>query len=274
LERRQILHTGVERKKTAGDGFQQSGAFGSGDTFQKVLQLFYALKLSAERTCYPHLDGAQLDAVYSVPTFWGDERTLARSAHYVHIPAKYGIIIFLLVGGCAVVSEDPMVRSESDSQHARVLRSELLQGNKFSGFETWLVGAVDKLRRGGLPLRTAQRLHGRTLLASFGAWADNAADAAAHRAIVRQLLERLIMRRAAAMYKAWAGSAYVLQRGRRIAHQVAVQMRDRKLSAAWNGWVDETEASAAKYEENLSQPTNVRSLPQCLMRASVPALAR
>jgi hypothetical protein len=188
LERKQILHTGEERKKTAGDGFQQSGAFGS--------------------------------------------------------------------GGCAVVSEDPMVRSESDSQHARVLRSELLQGNKFSGFETWLVGAVDKLRRGGLPLRTAQRLHGRTLLASFGAWADNAADAAAHRAIVRQLLERLIMRRAAAMYKAWAGSAYVLQRRRRIAHQVAVQMRDRKLSAAWNGWVDETEASAAKYEENLSQPTN------------------
>ena len=170
-----------------------------------------------------------------------------------------------------MVSEDPMVRSESDSQHARVLRSELLQGNKCAaGFETWLVGAVDKLRRGGLLLR----MHGRTLLASFGAWAEYAADAAVDRAIVRQLLEQLIRRRAAAMYKAWAGSAYVLQRRRRIAHQVAVQMRDRKLSAAWNGWVDETEASAAKYEENLSQPTNVRSLPQCLMRASVPALAR
>ena len=55
------------------------------------LQLFYALKLSAERTCYPYLDGAQPDAVYSVPTFWGDERTLARSVHYVHIPAKGGL---------------------------------------------------------------------------------------------------------------------------------------------------------------------------------------
>jgi hypothetical protein len=153
--------------------------------------------------------------------------------------------------------------------------SPLLQGNQVeAGFETWLVGAVDKLRRGGLLFRTAQRQHGWTLLASFCAWADYAADAAADLAIVRQLLERLIRRRAAAMYKAWAGSAYVLQRRRRITHKVAVQMRGRKLSAAWNGWADETEASAAKYEENLSQPTNVRSLPQCLMHASVPALAR
>ncbi len=89
------------------------------------LQLFHALKLSAERTCYPHLDSAQPDAVYSVPIFWGDERTLARSVHYMHIPAKYGDIIVLLVGGgCAVVSEDLMVQSESDSQHARVLRSD------------------------------------------------------------------------------------------------------------------------------------------------------
>ena len=245
-------------------------------SFRKCyLQLFYALKLSAERTCYPYLDGAQPDAVYSVPTFWGDERTLARSVHYVHIPAKGGVIIVLLVGGgCAVVSEDLMVQSESDSQHARVL-SELLQGNKVAaGFQTWLIGAVDKLRRGGLLLRTAQQLHDRTLSASFGAWADYAADAAADRAIVQQLLERLIRRRATAMFKAWAASADDLQRRRRIAHQVAAQMRGRKLSAAWNGWADETEASAAKYEENLSQPTNVRSLPQCLMRASVPALAR
>jgi hypothetical protein len=43
----------------------------------------------------------------------------------MHIPAKYGDIIVLLVGGgCAVVSEDLMVQSESDSQHARVLRSD------------------------------------------------------------------------------------------------------------------------------------------------------
>jgi hypothetical protein len=149
LERRRILHTGIEHKKTAGNCFQQSGAFGS------------------------------------------------------------------------------------------------------AGFETWLVGAVDKLRRGGLLLR----MHGRTLLASFGAWAEYAADAAVDRAIVRQLLEQLIRRRAAAMYKAWAGAADDLQRRRRIAHQVAVQMRSRKLSAAWNGWAGETEASAAKYKESLSQPT-------------------
>ena len=139
-----------------------------------------------------------------------------------------------------------------------------------AGFETWLVGAVDKLRRGGLLLR----MHGRTLLASFGAWAEYAADAAVDRAIVRQLLEQLIRRRAAAMYKAWAGAADDLQRRRKIEHQVAVQMRSRKLSAAWNGWAGETEASAAKYKESLSQPTKVRSLPQCLMCSSVPALAR
>jgi hypothetical protein len=165
--------------------------------------------------------------------------------------------------------------SDPLSAHCKAQTMKLLQGNKLAaGFETWLVGAVDQLRRGGLLLRTEQRMHGRTLLASFGAWAEYAADAAADRAMVRPLLERLIRRRAAVIYKAWTGAADDLQRRRRIEHQFSAQMRSRKLSAACNGWADETEASAAKYMESLSQPTKVRSLPQCLMCSSVPALAR
>ncbi len=90
--------------------------------------------------------------------------------------------------------------SDTLPEHFKAQKMKLLQGNKVAaGFETWLIGAVDKLRRGGLLLRTAQRLHGRTLFASFGAWADYVADAAADRAIVRQLLERLVRRRAAAI---------------------------------------------------------------------------